>query len=626
MHGLVNSKRSMVLAAAVGGVFVFLGDGARAASITAQGNGAFFGSPTFATPGATEVADYEYTPQNGSATNQTSASYDSGTGASDSIGEAFTINSPVDLTDFELNLTSAAGNSSGQANFIVTFGSVNVSTGVFSTISSETASTAGTALVHDNQTANTFEDFSLSNPIPVTASAPGTEYAFVISENQPLDASQLTTGGYGAQTRYNSSSLSFAGANTTVPGTEQVDNGTGVAGTVLTYEVGGTTYTGVVSSSIWNSAGSGDWNNAANWNNNTVPNENVSLNDDEADFFGSITGNRNVYTDTVVAITTINFNNAHTYVIDGAGSLVLQAANSTNPQVIVQQGKQEINLPTTLANNTTFNVAANSTLNIADPITINSGVTLTQTGSGTVLYTSVVNVQSNASIDIADSTHASTLNLATNATAIVAAPVLEVDNLSNLGTVNLKNNEMIINYGSGADPISSIVAEIKSGYAGGAWTGAGITSTNAQSNSSYGIGYADAADPNNPAGLASGQIEIMYTLLGDANLDHKVNGDDFTLLATNFNDSVTNGWDKGDFNYSGTVNGDDFVLLADNFNQFASQSSVGAADLAALNSFAVANGISLNNASSVPEPASLGLLTFGAFGLLARTRRRRGNG
>jgi len=76
--------------------------------------------------------------------------------------------------------------------------------------------------------------------------------------------------------------------------------------------------------------------------------------------------------------------------------------------------------------------------------------------------------------------------------------------------------------------------------------------------------------------LASGQIEIMYTLLGDANLDGKVNGTDFNLMATNFNQAVTDGWDKGDFNYDGKVNGSDFVLLADNLNQFASQSAVAA--------------------------------------------------
>jgi fibronectin-binding autotransporter adhesin len=192
--------------------------------------------------------------------------------------------------------------------------------------------------------------------------------------------------------------------------------------------------------------------------------------------------------------------------------------------------------------------------------------------------------------------------------------------ISGNGTLDITNNHVIINYGSGPDPINSIVSLIKSGYDGDTWNGTGITSTAAAANAgSYGIGYADYADAGNPAGLSSGQIEIAYTLLGDANLDYKVNGADFTLMAANFNDSVTNGWDKGDFNYSNTVNGDDFVLLADNFNQFASQSDVTAADLVALDNFAAANGISL---TSVPEPASIGMLAVGGVCVLRRRRRK----
>ena len=151
---------------------------------------------------------------------------------------------------------------------------------------------------------------------------------------------------------------------------------------------------------------------------------------------------------------------------------------------------------------------------------------------------------------------------------------------------------------------------------------AGIMSTAAQSN----IGTATAsATPTrlisgNPAGLSSGQIEVMYTLLGDANLDGKVNGTDFNLMATNFNQAVTNGWDEGDFNYDGKVNGSDFVLLADNFNQFASQSAVSAADLAALDSFAAANGISLAN---VPEPVMGSILVFAGAGIVMGRRRQR---
>jgi len=196
--------------------------------------------------------------------------------------------------------------------------------------------------------------------------------------------------------------------------------------------------------------------------------------------------------------------------------------------------------------------------------------------------------------------------------------------ISGNGKLDITNNHIIIDYnGAANDPIASIAALIASGYNGGTWTGIGIMSTMAQSNPSYGIGYADAADVGNPAGLSSGQIEIAYTLLGDANLDYKVNGADFTLMAANFNDSVTAGWDKGDFNYSNTVNGDDFVLLADNFNQFASQSAVSAADLTALDDFAAANGISLSGVSSVPEPASIGMLAAGTIGVLSRRRRRK---
>ena len=143
------------------------------------------------------------------------------------------------------------------------------------------------------------------------------------------------------------------------------------------------------------------------------------------------------------------------------------------------------------------------------------------------------------------------------------------------GSLDVSNYAMFINYGSTSDPITAVAGYIKSGYNGGAWHGAGIfSSAAATNNQSYGLGYADSADPGNPAGLPSGQVEIKYTLLGDANLDGKVNGTDFSLMAANFNKAVTNGWDQGDFNYDGAVNGTDFVLLADNFNQFASQSAV----------------------------------------------------
>jgi hypothetical protein len=312
----------------------------------------------------------------------------------------------------------------------------------------------------------------------------------------------------------------------------------------------------------------------------------------------------------------MNFNNSNTYEISGAGSLTLQTSVYANAQVIVQAGTQEINLPTTIASNTVFNVASGATLIIANPLTINPGQALSTTGGGTVKYESMINVASAASIAFSNSTHADRLSLASGSTASVsgASTVLELDSLSNGGTIDLQNNALIINYGSGTDPIATIKAEIAGGYANGAWTGTGITSTTAQANSGgYGLGYADSADPGNPAGLASGTIEVMYTLLGDANLDGKVNGSDFAILATNFNEAV-NSWDQGDFNYDNKVNGTDFTELAENFNK---GTPIATADLAALDSFAAANGFLTN----VPEPTLTGVLlsaTFGFFSLRSR--------
>ncbi len=53
-------------------------------------------------------------------------------------------------------------------------------------------------------------------------------------------------------------------------------------------------------------------------------------------------------------------------------------------------------------------------------------------------------------------------------------------------------------------------------------------------------------------------------LAGDANRDGSVDGNDFSILALNFNSA--GGWDEGDFNSSAAIDGNDFSALALNFN------------------------------------------------------------
>ena len=208
------------------------------------------------------------------------------------------------------------------------------------------------------------------------------------------------------------------------------------------------------------------------------------------------------------------------------------------------------------------------------------------------------------------------MKLADNITAggLISSSNIFLSSLSidSTSVLDIGNNRLIIDYGSGADPIASIAQWIRNGFynlPGPAITSSDIAADDTASGFSYGIGYADGAD-HLVAGLPSGEIEIMFTLLGDANLDGTVNTEDFTPFSTNLNQN--GGWDKGDFNYDGTVNAEDFTSFSSNLNRSASL----AAAAGALES---ADGLLAN----VPEPASMGLVLMAGVGALSRRSRRR---
>ena len=134
-----------------------------------------------------------------------------------------------------------------------------------------------------------------------------------------------------------------------------------------------------------------------------------------------------------------------------------------------------------------------------------------------------------------------TVQLADNVTAGTALGtsnvVLTSLSLTGNSTLDIGNNRIIIDYSSPAtDPIASIETWIRNGLyglSGPAIISSDMATDDAASGHNYGIGYADGAD-GVVAGLPSGEIEIMFTLLGDANLDGTVNSEDFTpyLAAT----------------------------------------------------------------------------------------------
>jgi hypothetical protein len=133
------------------------------------------------------------------------------------------------------------------------------------------------------------------------------------------------------------------------------------------------------------------------------------------------------------------------------------------------------------------------------------------------------------------------------------------------GTLDLSGNDLIVR---GGNP-GIISNQVASAYAGGLWTGPGITSLSAASDHSFltALGVLQPASTvsfdNQTLGTAD--VAVKYTYYGDASLDGQVNSVDYSKIDFGFLKRLT-AWQNGDFNYDGTVNGSDYTLIDNAFN------------------------------------------------------------
>ena len=102
---------------------------------------------------------------------------------------------------------------------------------------------------------------------------------------------------------------------------------------------------------------------------------------------------------------------------------------------------------------------------------------------------------------------------------------------------------------------------------------------------------------------------VLYTYGGDANLDGKINVDDYGRIDLNI-PLGTRGWYNGDFNYDGKINVDDYGII--DFN-------VGIQGPP----FPTAGGSAGGGVSAVPEPGAAGALLTAASLWRALRRRKR---
>ncbi len=224
-----------------------------------------------------------------------------------------------------------------------------------------------------------------------------------------------------------------------------------------------------------------------------------------------------------------------------------------------------------------------------------------------------------------------------------------VDNLfvTGSGKLDLNDNDLLVHNGS----YTTIAGSIKNARNNGLWNGPGITSSTAaaaspknktlgtltgtQFHTAQGAGATfDAATVNNP------DIVVKYTYYGDADLNGKVNFDDYAKIDAGFNNHATD-WFGGDFDYNGKVNFDDYALIDAAFN--SQSGTLGRAmhwlsgddrsgngmsspslQLVEQHYAEFGDGYARSFIASVPEPASIGMVLLGtAASLLARRRRDR---
>jgi hypothetical protein len=358
----------------------------------------------------------------------------------------------------------------------------------------------------------------------------------------------------------------------------------------------------------WAIANAGNWSAGPNWSTGAAPNAVGAA----AKLGPAITAPRTVTVDVPVTLESLKFDSDHAYTIGGMQTLTLDGT-AGNATIDVINGSHVIAAPLTLRDTTDVIVATGRMLNVSGQLEA-SGVDVNKSGGGTLVINHV---------------RSSALNV--NAGTVRASPDGGTSKVSALtiggggggAKLDLTNNKMIVAAGNvgtaSGGTYSGLTGEIQSAYNFSAWDGPGIATSMPDAGPTIGITTLAiaTADETFYAGgtfggvsVDSGDVLVMYTYAGDANLDGLVDGADYGVIDNYVQFPGSFGYANGDFNYDGIIDGADYGII-DNTIQLQG------APIPAGTYPGFANAV-----VAVPEPASLSVLGVVAASLLGHRSRR----
>lgn len=181
--------------------------------------------------------------------------------------------------------------------------------------------------------------------------------------------------------------------------------------------------------------------------------------------------------------------------------------------------------------------------------------------------------------------------------------------LTNAGGAVVNGDKLVFDYTGTTSPVGTVAALLKSSHDSSNFRDPAqrIRTTNA-ADATHGLGYYDD-------GAAS--LTVKYTWYGDANLDGKINADDYALADRGLAKGLTD-WVNGDFDYSGVIDSADYLLIDTSYGLSGGSLSP---DFLAQREAQFGEAYVSQLIAAVPEPASLGLIGLGAVAALGRRRR-----